>query len=61
MVLTAVVEAFYLNFGRKTRSRMSVLSTMFPVYLLTVLVVGVLSMPINSVLVVPNDVEMVLR
>jgi len=59
-VLAAVVEAFYLNLGRKTRSQMSVLPTMFPIYLLTALVVGVLSIPTNNVLTIPNDVKIVI-
>lgn len=58
-VLAAVVEAFYLNFGRKTRSQMSIFSTMFPIYLLTALFVGVLSIPTNNVPVIPSDVKIV--
>jgi drug/metabolite transporter (DMT)-like permease len=47
-VLAAIVEAFYLNYGRKIRSEMNVLSTMIPTYLLTAAVVGVLSVPATS-------------
>jgi drug/metabolite transporter (DMT)-like permease len=47
-VLAAVVEAFYLNYGRKIRSQMNVLSTMIPTYLLTAAVVGVLSVPVTN-------------
>ena len=47
-VLAALVEAFYLNYGRKIRSQMNVLSTMIPTYLLTAAVVGILSVPITN-------------
>jgi drug/metabolite transporter (DMT)-like permease len=47
-VLAALVESFYLNYGRKVRSQMSILSIMLPVYALTGVVVGVLSIPVGS-------------
>jgi len=59
-VLAAFVEAFYLNLGKKTRSQMAILPTMFPIYLLSALVVGVLSIPTNSTLTIPSDVKTVL-
>ena len=59
-VLAAVVEAFYLNLGRKTRSQMPILPTMLPIYLLTALVIGVLSIPAGNMLAIPNNVETVL-
>jgi len=59
-ILAAVVEAFYLNLGRKTRSQMPILAAMFPIYLLTALVVAVLSILTGNVLVIPNDVEVIL-
>ena len=59
-VLAAAVEAFYLNFGRKIRSQMSILATMLPIYLLTALVVGVLSIPTNNSVTVPSNVKMAL-
>jgi drug/metabolite transporter (DMT)-like permease len=39
-VLAALVEALYLNYGRKIRSRTNVLSIMIPIYFLTAIVVG---------------------
>lgn len=45
-VLAAVVEAFYLSYGRETRRRMPLLSLMLPIYVFsafTVLVGGVLT------------------
>jgi drug/metabolite transporter (DMT)-like permease len=59
-VLAAVVEAFYLNFGRKTRGQMPVLSTMLPIYLLSALVVGVISVPANASLAIPSNLEIIL-
>lgn len=59
-VLAAVVEAFYLNLGRKTRSQMAILPTMFPIYLLTAIVVGVLSIPAKSFLTIPNGIQTIL-
>ena len=59
-VFAAVVEAFYLNLGRKTRSRMPVLATMLPIYLLTALVVGALSIPAGAVLALPVNAELIL-
>jgi drug/metabolite transporter (DMT)-like permease len=53
-VLAALVESFYLNYGRKIRNRMNILSTMLPIYAFTAVIVGVLSMPIkNGVFVTP--------
>lgn len=59
-VLAAVVEAFYLNFGRKTRGQMPILSTMLPIYLLSALVVGVISVPANASLAIPSNLEIIL-
>ena len=60
-VLAAIVEAFYLNYGRKIRKQMSLLSAMLPVYLLTAIVVGVLSLPVgNNVMMLPIDMGIVL-
>jgi len=60
-VLAALVEAFYLNYGRKVRSQMSVLSTMFPMYMLTAIIVGVLGIPTASkALTLPTEAEIIL-
>jgi drug/metabolite transporter (DMT)-like permease len=58
--LAAVAEAFYLNFGRKTRSQMPVLTTMLPIYLLSALVIGVLSIPAGAPIAVPTNAGMTL-
>ena len=43
-VVGAVVVAFYLNYGRRIRNQISVLSTMLPIYGFVALFVGVFSM-----------------
>jgi drug/metabolite transporter (DMT)-like permease len=60
-VLASLVEAFYLNYGRKVRNQMSILSIMFPMYMLTAIIVGVLGVSTSSrILAVPSGVEIVL-
>jgi drug/metabolite transporter (DMT)-like permease len=60
-VLAALVESFYLNYGRKIRSQMTILSTMFPIYMLTAVIVGVLSIPAtNRILTLPTEIAIVL-
>jgi drug/metabolite transporter (DMT)-like permease len=54
-VLAALVESFYLNYGKKIRYQMNILSTMFPIYVLTAVFVGVLSIPAtNGALTLPT-------
>jgi drug/metabolite transporter (DMT)-like permease len=45
-LMAAFVESFYLGYGRKTRSQMSIMSIMLPIYALTAVIVGALSVPI---------------
>ncbi len=52
-VLAAVVESFYLNYGMKIRGRMNILPIMLPVYLLTAVFVGLLSIPAE-----PNGISL---
>ena len=47
-VLAAVVEAFYLNYGRKVRNQMSVLSTMLPIYGFIAVFVGIASVSLGN-------------
>ena len=55
-VLAALVEAFYLNYGRRIRSQMGVLSIMFPMYMFTAIVVGILGVSIsNRILTLPTE------
>ena len=60
-VLAALVEAFYLNYGRKTRKKMNVLPTMLPIYVLTAAIIGIASIPATSkILTLPTAAEMIL-
>jgi drug/metabolite transporter (DMT)-like permease len=60
-VLAALVESFYLNYGRRIRSQMDIVPIMFPMYLLTALVVGALSIPITGkILTLPTETMSVL-
>jgi drug/metabolite transporter (DMT)-like permease len=60
-VLAALVESFYLSYGRKLRSQMDILSIMAPMYLLTAIVVGILSVPVTrGILVLPASSEAIL-
>jgi drug/metabolite transporter (DMT)-like permease len=59
-VSAAVIEAFYLNWGRKTRSQMPLLSAMLPIYLLAALIVGVISVPVGASLVIPSNFDAIL-
>ena len=60
-IAAAIFLAFYLNFGRRTRKQMDLLSIMVPVYALTALVVAFLGIPFTSkALTLPTDASVVL-
>jgi drug/metabolite transporter (DMT)-like permease len=60
-VLAALIEAFYLNYGRKIRKQMTILSIMFPLYMLTAVIIGVLSIPAtNKILTLPTETAIIL-
>jgi drug/metabolite transporter (DMT)-like permease len=60
-VLAAFVESFYLSYGRKIRNQMGILSTMFPIYVLTAVIVGVISIPVtNRILTLPTETALIL-
>lgn len=60
-VLAALVEAFYLNYGRKTRKKMNVLPTMLPIYMLTAAIIGISSISAtNRSLTLPTATEIIL-
>jgi drug/metabolite transporter (DMT)-like permease len=60
-VLAALVESFYLNYGKRIRNQMDILSTMFPIYVLTAVIVGVLSIPsTNKILTLPTETAIIL-
>jgi drug/metabolite transporter (DMT)-like permease len=47
-ILGALAEAFYLTYGRRLRSRMDVLPTMLPMYLLAAIFVIILGIPVGA-------------
>lgn len=60
-VLAALVEAFYLNYGRKIRKKMNVLPTVLPIYMLTAAIIGISSIPAtNRILTLPTATEIIL-
>ncbi|NIO37805.1 EamA family transporter [Candidatus Bathyarchaeota archaeon] len=60
-VLAAVVEAFYLNYGVKTRKRMNILPIMFPIYILTAAIIGILAIPVtDQIMTLPTEMTIIL-
>ena len=60
-VASALLIAFYLNYGRRIRSQTSAVSTMFLIYALGALIVGVLSLAVgNRAVTFPSDVGILL-
>lgn len=60
-VLAALVEGFYLNYGRRIRRKMSILPTMFPLYCIAAAIIGVIGAPAaGKILSFPNRFETVL-
>ena len=60
-VLAALVEAFYLNYGRKIRKQMDIIPTMLPIYVLTAAILGILSIPATKQLVtLPTEAAIIL-
>lgn len=60
--LAAVLEAFFLTYGRKIRSRMDTISTMLPIYFLAAMMVGVLGLAfVNKTLELPTTMESLLQ
>jgi drug/metabolite transporter (DMT)-like permease len=60
-ILAALVESFYLNYGRKIRSQMTILSIMLPIYLLTAIIVGALGVATTSkTLTISSDTAIIL-
>jgi len=60
-ILAALVESFYLNYGRKIRSQMTILSIMLPIYLLTAIIIGALGVATASrTFTISSDVAIIL-
>jgi drug/metabolite transporter (DMT)-like permease len=47
-VMAALVESFYLNYGRKVRSKMDIIPIMLPMYLMTATCVGLLAVSVTG-------------
>jgi drug/metabolite transporter (DMT)-like permease len=47
-VMAALVESFYLSYGRKVRSQMDIIPIMLPMYLLTAAYVGILAVSVTG-------------
>lgn len=57
-VLAAIVEAFYLNYGKKIRNQVNALTAMFPIYMLAAVIVGILGIfPAGKIVAIPNDAQ----
>jgi drug/metabolite transporter (DMT)-like permease len=60
-LLAAAVEALYLNYGRKVRKQMDIISIMLPIYLLSSLAISIFSIPIAvERLMLPTTLQIIL-
>jgi drug/metabolite transporter (DMT)-like permease len=59
-LLAAVAEAFYLSYGRETRSKMPLLSQVIPIYLVSAIIIGFLSLLTRAPITLPQQPNMIL-
>jgi len=59
-LLAAVAEAFYLSYGRETRSKMPLLSQVIPIYLVSAVIIGFLSLLARAPITLPQQPNMIL-
>ena len=59
-LLAAVAEAFYLSYGRETRSKMPLLSQVIPIYLISAFIIGFLCLLSRTPITLPHKPNMVL-
>ena len=59
-LLAAVAEAFYLSYGRETRSKMPLLSQVIPIYLVSAFIIGFLCLLTRTPITLPQQPEMIL-
>jgi drug/metabolite transporter (DMT)-like permease len=59
-LLAAVAEAFYLSYGRETRSKMPLLSQVIPIYLVSAVIIGFLGLLTRTPLTLPQQPNMML-
>jgi len=59
-LLAAVAEAFYLSYGRETRSKMPLLSQVIPIYLVSAVIVGFLCPLTRTPITLPRQPNLIL-
>jgi drug/metabolite transporter (DMT)-like permease len=59
-LLAAVAEAFYLSYGRETRSKMPLLSQVIPIYLVSAFIMGFLCLLTRTPITLPQQPTMIL-
>lgn len=60
-ISAALVESFYLNYGKRIRSQVSILSIMLPIYFFTAIIVAALGVAtISKPLTMPNGAAVIL-
>jgi len=59
-LLAAVAEAFYLSYGRETRSKMPLFSQVIPIYLVSSFIIGVLCLLTRTPITLPQQPNMIL-
>lgn len=59
-LLAAVAEAFYLNYGRETRTKMPLLSQVIPIYLVSAFIIGFLCILTRIPITLPQQPNMIL-
>jgi len=59
-LLAAVAEAFYLSYGRETRSKMPLLSQVVPIYLISATIIGVSCLLTRTPITLPQQPNMML-
>jgi len=59
-LLAAVAEAFYLSYGRETRSKMPLLSQVTPIYLVSAFIIGFLCLLTRTPITLPQQPNWIL-
>jgi len=59
-ILAALVESFYLIYGKRIRSQMSILSIMLPIYLFAAIIVGAFGVAASQTLALPYAAAIIL-
>ncbi len=59
-LLAAVAEAFYLSYGREMRSKLSLLSQVIPIYLVSAFIIGFLCLLTRTPITFPQQPNMIL-